>query len=183
MNDILKEIIEAIKMINHRDLWDYIAIIAPIALSVVAVSISVYAIIKQTKLDLFEKRYTAINVLSFLVEGTKTMLSEKIQEKDIWRVGMYSYKSTNSLPKSNYTDDDVLSFYYSLIFQIAKLKCLFPTRKVKNINKFSEAFINYISNLYEDKDIKDNKRQLREIIDLMEREKTLEKIDKYLKVW
>ena len=183
MNDILKEIIETIKMINHRDLWDYVAIIAPIVLSVIAVSISVYAIIKQTKLDLFEKRYTIINVLGFLVEGTKAMLSEKIQEKDIWRVGMYSYKSTNSLPNSNYTDDNVLSFYYSLTFQIAKINCLFPKRKVKNINKFTEAFMNYISNLYKDTDVKDNKRQLREIINSLEQEKTLEKIDKYLKIW
>ena len=43
--------------------------------------------------------------------------------------------------------------------------------------------MNYISNLFLDKETKYDEEQLRVILDLMEREKTLDKLDKYLKIW
>jgi len=183
MNEIIKELIDVIKEMNQRDLWDYVAIIAPILLSVVAIFISIYTVRKQTKTDLFEKRYAIIYILGFLLEGTKTVLSEKIQAKDFWAMGMYNYKSINSLPESDYKNDEVLNFYFSLTLEIMKINCFFPERKLKNINKFSEAFMRYISNLFCDRDTKEDEKQLKEILDLLEKEKSIDKLDKSLKIW
>ena len=183
MREVLNEIIEAIKTLNHRDFLDYLAIVAPLVLSFVAIFISVYTIRKQTKIDLFEKRYETIQIFSFLLEGSKTALSKEIQAKDLWKMGMYNYKSMNSLLNSDYEDNEVLNFYYNLVFQIMKIDCLFPKRKIKNINEFTEIFMNYISNLFCDNDTKEDEKQLKTFIDLFEKDKSLSKLDKYLKIW
>ena len=96
---------------------------------------------------------------------------------------MYNYKSMNSLLNSDYEDNEVLNFYYNLVFQIMKIDCLFPKRKIKNINEFTEIFMNYISNLFCDNDTKEDEKQLKTFIDLFEKDKSLSKLDKYLKIW
>ena len=81
MREVLNEIIEAIKTLNHRDFLDYLAIVAPLILSFVAIFISVYTIRKQTKIDLFEKRYETIQIFSFLLEGSKLHYQKKYRQK------------------------------------------------------------------------------------------------------
>ena len=184
--EIIKLIDERIRLflqLFERDFWDYAAIIAPFVLSVVAIFISIYTIRKQTKSDLFEKRYSIIYTLGFLIQGSENVILKNMPAKDFWKVGMDNYKSMNSLSKSDYDDNEALNFYFNLIFQVMKISCLFPEKKIKNINKFSEIFMNYISNLFLDKETKYDEEQLRVILDLMEREKTLDKLDKYLKIW
>jgi hypothetical protein len=66
----------------ERDFWDYAAIIAPFVLSVVAIFISIYTIRKQTKSDLFEKRYSIIYTLGFLIQGSENVILKNISAKD-----------------------------------------------------------------------------------------------------
>jgi hypothetical protein len=58
---------------NQRDVWDFVAIIAPLLLSVVAVYISVRTTKKQNKIALFEKRYSCFFPIRVILNFAETI--------------------------------------------------------------------------------------------------------------
>ena len=69
MNEVqMQELIEAIEKLSQKGWVDYLIIIVPIMLSVIAVWISLATAHKQNKIALFEKRYKALTRFEEIAE-------------------------------------------------------------------------------------------------------------------
>ncbi len=182
---LISEKFELLLKMFERDAWDYAAIIAPILLSVVAIVISIYSIYKQNKLNLFEKRYKSFCILSFLLSVANDIVNqERNEEKDILYFSRNTYlKIDSKCDTSNENDIECLSFYSQLYYEILTINCLYRSNKIKDINTFVELFYKYISNVFADEDTKRSKAKLKEIIILLEKKKSFEKLNKSLAIW
>ena len=56
----MDEVVKAIEKLAKKDIIDYLLVIVPIAISVVAVVISIATAKKQNKISLFERRYSCL---------------------------------------------------------------------------------------------------------------------------
>jgi uncharacterized membrane protein len=61
----MEDIVKAIEKLAEKDIIDYLLVIVPIAISVVAVVISIATAKKQNKIALFEKRYKVTIIRSW----------------------------------------------------------------------------------------------------------------------
>lgn len=64
----MHQVVEAIHSLGRHDLLDYIAVIAPLMLSVVAVGVSVYIMHKQNRVALFQMRYNVVHYISLVLQ-------------------------------------------------------------------------------------------------------------------
>ena len=66
---MMEELVKAIEKLSEKDAVDYLLIIVPILISLVAIFISVAIAIRQNKIAMFELRYRALatimKVISF----------------------------------------------------------------------------------------------------------------------
>ena len=63
----MRGVIEAIYALGVRDWFDYVAVIAPIGLSVVAIWISLYTVHTQNRIALFEINYSALHQIKAIL--------------------------------------------------------------------------------------------------------------------
>lgn len=73
----MEELIKAVETLSQNTIFDYLIVIVPILLSIVAIVISIYTIHKQNKIALFEMRYKALTQLKAIL-----MYEEAIYELD-----------------------------------------------------------------------------------------------------
>lgn len=66
-----------------RDWFDYLAILAPLALSAIAVIIAVSTARKQNKIALFDKRFLALEYLSKVLSFSDTINQEDLKEESL----------------------------------------------------------------------------------------------------
>lgn len=75
------ELIAAIRALSEKSffdiLFDRLVAIGPIVLSVIAIGISIWTTIRQSKIDLFEKRYCVLNTVMRII-----WLSENIEDPE-----------------------------------------------------------------------------------------------------
>ena len=71
----MDELIQAIEKISQKDWVDYLIIIVPIMLSVIAVWISLATASKQNKIALFDMRYKALKHFQKIIEFCYVIMS------------------------------------------------------------------------------------------------------------
>lgn len=163
--DFLKLINEIFQPIFERDFWDYASIIAPFVVSCVAVFISLYSLHKQNKIALFDKRYKAFNILSFLMETARVIIkTEETKTKLILYKNMETYRSTMTPNNKAANGNDVSSFYAGLIFEAGKIEHLFKVKNVSKVVKFLLAFNDLISSTYTKTSYENEINQLRNML-------------------
>lgn len=183
MEELLSELIANVQLSQQRDLWDYIAIIAPLVLSVVAVWISIGTAKKQNKIALFEMRYRVVSILSFLLPVAKELVNSK--EIDDWTIlatAMDTYKmsATDSSAEFDYPKLD--SFYTHLILDAGMVNCLFDKKGTKQIMDFLEEFHEFVSIVCKDEVTEEARADLNKTVSLLEESKTMNKLDGLLKI-
>lgn len=75
----MDELIPILEQMAQKTLVDYLAIIAPLVLSVVAIVISISTTRKQNKIALFEKRYEAASQIATLLSFLKSIESIEVE--------------------------------------------------------------------------------------------------------
>lgn len=184
----MEGIIDAIHALKQRDTWDYIAIFAPLILSSVAIWISIRTTKKQNKIALFERRFEIFNILGFLLSTTKKVVSNKKQEKpdfDTWEIlaqAMQTYKFCSSPfdTEINYSHLDY--FYTNLVLTATKASCLFGKIDTDTIVVFLETFSSLCSDIRDGNPYNDKVETLGKIVDKIEKDKTMIKLEKCLKL-
>ena len=56
----MDKVVKAIEKLAEKDIIDYLLVIVPIAISIVAIIISITTSKKQNKISLFERRYSCL---------------------------------------------------------------------------------------------------------------------------
>lgn len=69
----MEELIKAVEAISQKTVFDYLIVVIPIALSVVAIGISIYTLYRQNKIALFEMRYKAVSQLKAIIMFEKSI--------------------------------------------------------------------------------------------------------------
>ena len=69
----MEDIVKAIEKLAEKDIIDYLLVIVPIAISVVAVVISIATAKKQNKIALFEKRYNCLFQIKTILNFADTI--------------------------------------------------------------------------------------------------------------
>lgn len=75
------QVAAAVRALGTRDVFDYIAMFAPLVLSVVAIGISISTAQKQNKITLFNLRYEAIHSLALVIAYAKLIARDDINIK------------------------------------------------------------------------------------------------------
>lgn len=77
----MEELVSAIEKLAEKSTFDYIIIIAPILLSIIAIGISIFTAHRQNKIALFEKRYEVISEVKSILAFAKTVSDYKDKRK------------------------------------------------------------------------------------------------------
>lgn len=78
----MEEVVKAIEKLAEKDIFDYLIVIVPIAISIVAIVISIATARKQNKIALFEKRYNCLFQIKTILNFADT-IKEDANEKII----------------------------------------------------------------------------------------------------
>lgn len=90
----MEDLIKAIEKLAEKDIIDYLIIIVPIAISVIAIIISIATAKKQNKIALFERRYSCLFQIKMILNFADTIQDQDIEGKII--LGLYdSFWGTN----------------------------------------------------------------------------------------
>ena len=73
MEETLKEIVKAIEKLSEKDIIDYLLVIVPILVSIVAIFISIATARKQNKIALFERRYNCFFQIKTVLAFSKAI--------------------------------------------------------------------------------------------------------------
>lgn len=180
MEEILKELVEVMKVSNQRTLWDYLIAIAPIIISITALVISIKTTQKQNRIALFEKRYEIVYKLGFIfaVEG---QVVEYEDENPSWFLEntVEDYYLTSNHVKNNNVQN-FHSFYTGLILELAGIECLFYGVYTVDIMDFLNTFQHYVSKVHSKEVCKKDREELKEIFLKVNESKVMDKMEKYL---
>ena len=155
----------------------------PIILSFLAILVTLYTVNKQNRIALFEIRYKAYNVFSYLLSVTDTILKEDVSNTNVVLYhSMETYRSIVSLSDTLPNSNDVSSFYTGLVFEVGKAEHIFKKKYTNNIMHFLIAFNNLVSSIYAKKSYEIEIEQLRNAYYKLEKDNIAQKIKKYLKV-
>lgn len=152
--------------------------------SALAIFVSIRTAKKQNKLSLFDKRYDVFHTLNFLIVVAKKIIdnTEK-NEKEILKTCRNNYFEVNFLNIQNCDNNDLSSFYHNLCLSAAKANCLFRKKHINTYNKFLNAFINYFPNAIDGKDTDCYKKELISLLNALEKEKTMQELEKDITIW
>ena len=73
----MKEIVTAIEKLAEKDIVDYLLIIAPILISIVAIIISIATSCKQNKIALYEQRYRCLTQVKRIISFSEMIKKNK----------------------------------------------------------------------------------------------------------
>ena len=82
----MEEVVKAIEKLAEKDIIDYLLVIVPIAISIVAIIISIATAKKQNKIALFERRYSCLFQIKMILNFADT-IKDNADEKVI--LGLY----------------------------------------------------------------------------------------------
>jgi hypothetical protein len=133
---LMDELILAIRKMSNRDFWDYAAIIAPIALSVVAIIISLWSGVwsdKIKKLDAFlawdglsERHHIIINnsCKRSLVISTVSVYAYDRKKKEVYELGVRKNVWTAAKEKAYIRPGEAFSFspVYGSVYDVFAYK-------------------------------------------------------------
>ena len=162
--------------------------VASLFLSAVAISISIFISSKQNKIALFEHRFNVFNILSFLLSTTKSVVSNSRQENadfDTWEIlaeAMQTYKYSSSPFDENINFSKLDYFYTHLLLSAVKVSLLFKKVNTKTVILFLETVSSLVSNVSKDQPFDNEIALLGDLIEKIEKEKTMEKLEKFLKL-
>ncbi len=69
----MEDIVKAIEKLAEKDIIDYLLVIVPIAISIVAIIISIATARKQNKIALFDKRFRCLSQIQMIVAFGKSI--------------------------------------------------------------------------------------------------------------
>ena len=157
--------------------------ITTVIFSAIAIGVSIYTVNKQNKLSLFDKRYDVFHTANFLIVVTKTVINATDQpEKEILNACRKSYFEVNFLNIQNCDNNDLKSFYHNLCLSASKAECLFPKNHINTFNAFLNILINYFPNAIDGKNTDSNRKELISVLNRLEKEQIMEKLEKYIKI-
>lgn len=178
MEEILKELVEVLKVSNQRTLWDYLIAIAPIIISVTALVVSIKTTQKQNKIALFEKRFEAVYKLSFIWTIAEDVIEYKNGDPSLLlENGMTNYYLTKKDNESNF-----FAFYTGVILELAGIECLFNRVNTEDVMKFLDEFQTYVLKVYKEEVCENDREALKEVFLKVEDSKVIDKMEKYLKL-
>jgi len=120
---------------------------------------------------------------NFLIVVAKTVINTADHsEKEILSACRNSYFEVNFLNSQNCDKNDLKSFYHNLCLCASKAECLFPKKHMGVYNIFLNTFINYFPNAIDGKNTLSNKNELIAALNILEKEKVMEKLEKYIKI-
>ncbi len=182
MEAILEELVEVIKLSNQKTLWEYLIVLIPIIISIVAIVISIKTAKEQNKISLFEKRYEAISLLAFIISVVDAVLiHEDVDKKIPLQGGVRTYSSIfNTLEAIN--EDHFSPFYANILLRLGMIDSLFDGVNMEPVMEFLRVFNNYVSNVQYGK-TSDN--ELQELIKkkiALEKSNVIKKMEKCIKL-
>ena len=203
MQSLINEFVVILSKQNPRDFWDYAEIIVPATISIISTIIAILALCnsnkigkkqndiseRQCNIELFEPRYKAFNILSFLLPVANQLITEhnktddKIDEWGVLACSMQTYKFTTTPYDTDINFNTVNYFFTNLILEVGVLPCLFKNENVETITSFLTVFDNLISKICADNTDEIYEEEIQELtnyVTQIEKEKILGKLEKYL---
>lgn len=157
--------------------------IIPLILSVIAIIISICSIYKQTKLNLFDKRYDVFSILSFLVSVSQQIIDNKdVPERELLSSSRDAYIEVISPFKQEGNNGDLKAFYHNLCLSAIKVNFLFPKKHTKVCYTFVKKFAKYFPDAIASKDTETAKKDLSILLNIIYNDKVLNKLEKHLNI-
>lgn len=185
MEEVLRELVNVIELSNQKTCWDYLIVVAPIALSLVAIVISAKIAKTQNKISLFEKRYEVYALLAFIITvGEMVIAYEGVDKKEPLKSGMRSYCLV-SRPLDNFyheINENFSSFYTNIFLELGRIQCLFSGTNVDSIIEFITTFSSYVSKVRNESPSQIEYENLKEKMITIKNNKIIEKLDRYIKL-
>lgn len=165
------ELIIAIRALTEKGPFDYIIAIGTIALPVIAIIISIYTLIRQNKIALFDKRYHVLMIIKLIIEFSnasskieKSYIENKKQHGESYALAKRSYlmsdvfntlfeaKIDNCNKDANEQWDSFLLSLYTITKELLMIEYLFSPEIDKLIDEITDEMVYYIEDtLYQNK--------------------------------
>lgn len=179
----MKELIDAVQALDKRDAWDFIAMVAPLILSGVAIWISLRTTQKQNKIALFDKRYKAYSILVDLMTVAQAAITDtSANGRQVLDSKMSKFILTITHPEINPKSNNYIDFYLSLSMEANKIEYLFNLKGMKYIDSFLNAFNKYTVACYLGRPSEKEKEGLVNSLKALEENKVVSAIDKCIKL-
>ena len=196
----MEELIIAVQLLKQRDAWDYVAMFAPLVLSVVAIVVSLCTAHKQTQISkkqneiaqrqnniaLFEPRYKVFHIVNFLFTVGQKIVNDSKKHNtdfDIWdnlANSMRAYKYVLSPFDKDIEYSQVEYFYSNLILEVGRLPCLFKDESTEQITNFLQTFNDLVLDVCNSSPYDENLKSLETSLIQIQEHQYLDELEKHL---
>lgn len=182
MNETMKQLAEAVVALNSRTWVDYLLVIMPVIISVIAIVISIITANQQNKIALFEKRFECVSLLSFIMTVCESVIKYDGEDREIpLQSGMTTFYKLNGNEEQR-KEEEYSAFYSGVLLKLSRLGCLFKGENIDLVMEFLSEFGNYISKVHRNDSTDTELQRLEELLIRIEAKKIANELDKYLKL-